>query len=78
MHRPGIELGINLEEGKTVQIKKIYALSDDHWDELLRYIKHNEERGCIRSVMSGRASPIMFVKKKDVKWRLCAYYGALN
>jgi len=26
-HRPGIDLGIDLEEGKTVPIKKIYALS---------------------------------------------------
>ena len=26
-HRPGIYLGIDLEEGKTVPIKKIYALS---------------------------------------------------
>jgi len=25
-HRPGIDLGIDLEEGKTVPIKKIYAL----------------------------------------------------
>jgi len=27
LHRPGIDLGIDLEEGKTVPIKKIYALS---------------------------------------------------
>jgi len=29
-------------------------------------------------VKSGRASPIMFVKKKDGKLRLCADYQALN
>jgi len=29
-------------------------------------------------VKSGRASPIMFVKKKDGKLRLCADYRALN
>jgi len=28
-HRPGIDLGIDQEEGKTVPIKKIYALSYD-------------------------------------------------
>jgi len=77
-HRPGIDLGIDLEEGKTVPIKKIYALSYDQLEELHRYIKQNEGRWWIRSVKSGRASPIMFVKKKDAKLRLCAAYRALN
>jgi len=44
-HRPGIDLGIDLEEGKTVPIKKIYALSYDQLEELHRYIKQNEKRG---------------------------------
>jgi len=43
-HRPGIDLGINLEEGKTVPIKKIYALSYHQLQELHRYIKQNEDR----------------------------------
>jgi len=77
-HRPGIDLGIDLEEGKTVPIKKIYALSYDQLEELHPYIKQNQERGWIRRVKSGRASPIMFVKKKDGKLRLCADYQALN
>jgi len=77
-HRPGIDLGIDLEEGKTVPIKKIYALSYDQLQELHRYIKRNENQGWIRRVKSGRASPIMFVKKKDGKLRLCADYRALN
>jgi len=33
-HRPGIDLRIDLEEGKTVPIKKIYALSYDQLEEL--------------------------------------------
>jgi len=37
-------MGIDLEEGKTVPIKKIYALSYDQLEELHRYIKQNEER----------------------------------
>jgi len=77
-HRPGIDLGIDLEEGKTVSIKKLYALSYDQLEELHRYIKQNEDRGWIRRVKSGRASPIMFVKKKDGKLRLCTNYRALN
>jgi len=77
-HRPGIDLGIDPEEGKTVPIKKIYALSYDQLEELHRYIKQYEGRGWIRRVKSGKASPIMFVKKKDGKLRLCADYRALN
>jgi len=78
LHRPGINLGINLEEGKTVSIKKIYALSYDQLEELHQYIKHNENRGWIRRVKSGRASLIMFVKKQNGKLRLCPDYRALN
>ena len=77
-HRPGIDLGIDLEQGKRLPIKKIYALSYDQLEELHRYIKQNENTGWIRRVKSGRASPIMFVKKKDSKLRLCADYRALN
>jgi len=33
-HRAGIDLGIDLEEGKTVPIKKIYVLSYDQLEEL--------------------------------------------
>ena len=77
-HRPGIDLGIDLEEGKTVRIKKIYALSYDQLQELHRYIKQNEHCRWIRRVKSGRALPIMFVKKNDGKLRLCADYRALN
>jgi len=77
-YRPRIDLGIDLEEGKTVPIKKIYALSYDQLEELHRYIKQNESRGWSRRVKSGRASSIMFVKKKDSKLRLWADYRALN
>jgi len=55
LHRPGIDLGIDLEEEKTVPIKKIYALGYDQLEVLHRYIKQNENRGWIRRVKSGRA-----------------------
>jgi len=77
-HRPNIDLGIDLDEGKTVPIKKIYALSYDQLEELHRYIKQNEDHRWIRRVKSGRALPIMFVKKKKSKLRLCGDYRALN
>jgi len=59
-------------------MKKIWALSYDKLEELHRYIKQNESGGWIRRVKSGRASPIMFVKKKDGKLRLYADYRALK
>jgi len=77
-HRLGIDLGIDLEGGKRVPVKKIYALSYDELEELPRYIKQNEARELIRRVKSGRASPIMFVKNKERKLRLWADYWALN
>jgi len=77
-HRLGIDLGIDLEEGKTVPVKKIDTLSYDQLEEPDRYIKQNENRGWIRRVKSGRASPSMFVKKKDGKLRLCADYRVLK
>ena len=48
--RPGVDLGIELEKGKEVLIKKIYPLSYDHIEELHQYIKQNEGRGWIKRV----------------------------
>jgi len=77
-HRPGVDLDIKLEEGQGLPVKKIYALSQDELEELWNYIKQNEERGWIRETYSDGGSPIMFVKKKDGKLRLCVDYRALN
>ena len=77
-HRPVVDLGIKLAKGKEGPIKKIYPLSYDNIEELHQYIKQNEARGWIQRVKTGRGSPIMFVKKKDCKLRLCVDYQALN
>jgi len=44
-HRLNINVGIDLEEGKIVPIKRIYAQSYDQLEELHRYIKRNEDLG---------------------------------
>jgi len=75
---PGIDLGIDLEEGKTVPIKKSICPELRPIGKLDRYIKQKEDRGWIRRVKSGRASPIMFVKKTHGKLRLDADYRALK
>jgi len=77
-HRPGIDFGIDPEGGKMVPIKKIYALSYAKLEELHRDIKENEDRGWIQRLKSGRASPLMFVKRKDGKLRLCTDYRPVN
>ena len=38
LHRPGVDLEIELDKGKEVPIKKIYTLSYDQIEELHRYI----------------------------------------
>jgi len=73
-----VDLEIKLQEGEGLLIKKISALSQDELKELWNYIKQNEERGWIRETYSDGGSPIMFVKKKDGKLRLCVDYRALN
>ena len=44
-HKPGIDFGIDVEEGKRIPIKRIYALSYDLSEELHRYLKQHEQRG---------------------------------
>ena len=41
-HRPGVDLGIELEPGMQVPIKTIYALSYDQIEELHRYLRQNQ------------------------------------
>ena len=77
-HRPGVDLGIDLEKGKEVPIKKIYPLRYDQIEELHRYIKENDARGWIQRVRTGKASTIICVKKKDGKLRLRIDYRVLN
>ena len=66
-HRPGIDLEINLEEGKQLPQKKIYPLGVKELEELHAYVRLNESGGWIRESMVDGCSPIMFVKKKGRK-----------
>src|SRR6195952_2208933 len=63
-HRPGVDLRIELEEGKTVPIKKIYPLSYDQIEELHQYIKQNEHRGWIRKVKPEGPHRLCLSRKK--------------
>ena len=77
-HRPGIDLEINMEEGKGVPEQKIYPLGAEELETVQEYINKNEARGWIREAFTDEGSPIMFVKKNEGSLRLCVDYRALN
>jgi len=47
-HRPGVDLEINLEEGKGLPTQKIYPLGANELEALWEYIDQNETRRWIR------------------------------
>ncbi|KXJ15652.1 Retrovirus-related Pol polyprotein from transposon 297 [Exaiptasia diaphana] len=48
------------------------------WEEVREYIKKSLARGVIRESSSPYASPVVLVRKKDGKLRLCVDYRCLN
>ena len=77
-HRPGIDLEINMEEGKGLPDQKIYPPGAEELETVQEYINKNQARGWIREAFTDGGSPIMFVKKQDGRLRLCVDYRALN
>ena len=77
-HCPGIDLEINMEEGKSLPDQKIYPLGAEELETVQEYIRKNEARGWIREAFTDAGSPTMFVKKKAGSLRLCVDYLALN
>ena len=77
-HRPGIDLEINMEEGKDLPDQKIYPLGAEELETVQDYINKNQARGWIRKAFTDGDSPIMFVKNKDGSHRLCVDYRAPN
>ena len=62
-HRPGIDLEINMEEGKGLPDQKVYPLGAEELEAVQEYIRKTEARGWIREAFTDGGSPIMFVKK---------------
>jgi hypothetical protein len=77
-HRDGIDLEIELDEGKTPPFGPIYSLSVEEGIVLKKYIEGALAAGIIRESKSPAGSPVMFVKKSDGTLRLCVDYRGLN
>ncbi|GAO47244.1 hypothetical protein G7K_1454-t1 [Saitoella complicata NRRL Y-17804] len=65
-------------QGATPQYRGIYRLSKPELDELYAQIQALLENGKIQPSVSPYGAPVLFVKKKDGKLRMCIDIRALN
>jgi len=69
---------IVLEPGTKPTFGPIYSLSAKELEVLREYLDENLKKGHIRPSTSPAGYPILFVKKKDGKLRLCVDFRQLN
>ena len=73
-----VEFEIKTEEGTTPPNKPPYRLSPKEHEELQAQIEDLLAQGHIRPSSSPYGAPVLFVPKKDGRWRMCVDYRALN
>ena len=73
-----IEFEIKTEEGAVPPNKPPYRLSPKEYEELQAQIDDLLSQGHIRPSTSPYGAPVLFVPKKDGRWRMCIDYRALN
>ena len=73
-----IDHEIDTVPGEAPPHKSPYKLSPAEMDELKRQIETLLEEGWIRPSSSPYGAPILFIPKKDGKWRMCIDYRALS
>ncbi|QRW13671.1 Retrotransposable element Tf2 protein [Ceratobasidium sp. AG-Ba] len=76
-HRP-FDISIDLKSGATPRHGPIYSVSVKEDEELKKNINNQLAAGHIRPSKSPMASPVIFVKKKNGKLRMCIDYRKLN
>ena len=69
---------IETTPGATPPHKSPYRLSVAELDELKRQLNNLLDQGWIRPSTSPYGAPVLFIPKKNGKWRLCVDYRALN
>ena len=73
-----VEFEIKLEEGAVPLNKPPYRLSPKEHDELQAQIDDLLAQGHICPLQSPYGAPVLFVLKKDDRWRMCIDYRALK
>ncbi|QRV98272.1 Transposon Tf2-11 polyprotein [Ceratobasidium sp. AG-Ba] len=76
-HRP-FDISIDLKPGAVPRHGPIYLVSVKEDEELKKNINNQLAAGHIRPSKSPMASPVIFVKKKNGKLRMCIDYRKLN
>ncbi|QRV96463.1 Retrotransposable element Tf2 protein [Ceratobasidium sp. AG-Ba] len=76
-HRP-FDISIDLKPGAVPRHGPIYSVSVKEDEELKKNINNQLAAGHIRLSKSPMASPVIFVKKKNGKLRMCIDYQKLN
>ena len=66
--------GIRTEEGTKAPSRPPYWLGPAEQDEMEEQVKDFLAKGFIRSSASPYGVPILFVPKKDGRWRMCIDY----
>ena len=69
---------IPIEEGEKTPSRPPYRLGPAEQDEMEEQVKDLLALGFIRPSASPNGTPILFVLKKDGRWRVCIDYWALN
>ena len=69
---------IELEEGATPPVGRVYNMSAPELNTLKDYINEMLGKGFIRASNSPAGAPVLFIKKKDGSLRLCVDYRGLN
>nr|GFA87711.1 putative reverse transcriptase domain-containing protein [Tanacetum cinerariifolium] len=73
-----IELQIDLVPGAAPVARAPYRLAPSEMKELAEQLKELSDKGFIRPSSSPWGAPVLFVKKKDVSFRMCIDYWELN
>ncbi|GJR66696.1 putative reverse transcriptase domain-containing protein [Tanacetum coccineum] len=73
-----VEFQIDLIPGATPVARAPYRLAPSEMQELSTQLQELADRGFIRPSTSPWGAPVLFVKKKDISFRMCIDYRELN